>query len=128
MSAERDAILSAQYVALTTYRKDGTPVVTPVWAAAEGSSLYIFSNPHAGKVKRIRNSPWVTVAPCSIRGTTTGIALPGEAYLLPHEEMRHVWSLLVKKYGLIAQLFAIYDRLRAVLGMIASSGIEVRLR
>lgn len=37
MSVERDAILTAQYVALTTYRRDGTPVVTPVWAAAEGT-------------------------------------------------------------------------------------------
>ena len=127
MNREREAILTAQYVALTTYRRDGTPVTTPVWAAEEGGALYVFSNPTAGKVKRIRNSPRVTVAPCSMRGVITGTALPGEAVLLSRDQMPQVWRLLVKKYGIAARLFAIYDRLRAGLGMTVSAGIEVRL-
>jgi PPOX class probable F420-dependent enzyme len=126
MSADRDAILTAQYVALTTFRRDGTPVTTPVWAGVEGDRLYIFSNPHVGKVKRIRNSPRVTVAPCSMRGVITAAALPGEAVLLPPDQMPQVWRLLVKKYGIAARLFAIYDRLRAALGMTVSAGIEIR--
>ncbi len=52
----RSAILHAQYVALTTYRLDGRAVVTPVWAAEREGRLLIFSNPAAGKMKRIRNS------------------------------------------------------------------------
>lgn len=127
MSAERDAILTAQYVALTTYRRDGTPVMTPVWAAAEGDSLFIFSNPNAGKVKRIRNSGRVTLAPCTATGTITGAALPAEATILHGDQMPNVWRLLVKKYGLPARLFALYDSLRRIIGKTRSAGIEVRL-
>ena len=127
MSVERDAILTAQYVALTTYRRDGTPVVTPVWAAAEGDSLFIFSNPNAGKVKRIRNSGRATLAPCTATGTITGAALPAEATILHGDQMPNVWRLLVKKYGLPARLFALYGSLRSTVGKARSAGIEVRL-
>ena len=127
MSAEREAILKAQYVALTTYRRDGTPVVTPVWAAAEGDSLFIFSNPNAGKVKRVRNSSRATIAPCTATGTITGAALPAEAFLLSDDQMSKVWSLLVKKYGIAARLFVIYDRARALLRLQRSAGIVVHL-
>ena len=127
MRTERDAILKAQYVAFTTYRRDGTPVVTPVWAAAEGDSLFIFSNPNAGKVKRVRNSSRATVAPCTATGTITGAALPAEAYLLSEDQMPKVWSLLVKKYGIAARLFVAYDALRSLVGKTRAAGIEVRL-
>lgn len=127
MSTERDAILKAQYVALTTYRRDGTPVTTPVWAAAEGGSLFIFSNPNAGKVKRVRNSSHATVAPCTATGTITGAALPAEAFLLSDDQMPKVWKLLVKKYGIAARLFVAYDALRSLVGKTRAAGIEVRL-
>ena len=127
MSSDRDAVLAAQYVALTTFRKDGTPVVTPVWAASEGDSLYIFSNPNAGKVKRVRNSSRATVAPCTATGTITGAALPAEAYLLSDDQMPKVWSLLVKKYGIAARLFVAYDAIRSLVGKARAAGIEVRL-
>lgn len=127
MSTERDAILKAQYVAFTTYRRDGTPVVTPVWAAAEEGSLFIFSNPNAGKVKRVRNSSHATVAPCTATGTITGAALPAEAFLLSDDQMPKVWKLLVKKYGIAARLFVAYDALRSLVGKTRAAGIEVRL-
>lgn len=127
MRTERDAILKAQYVAFTTYRRDGTPVVTPVWAAAEGGSLFIFSNPNAGKVKRVRNSSRATVAPCTATGTITGAALPAEAFLLSDDQMPKVWKLLVKKYGIAARLFVAYDALRSLVGKTRAAGIEVRL-
>ena len=127
MRTERDAILKAQYVAFTTYRRDGTPVVTPVWAAAEGDSLFIFSNPNAGKVKRVRNSSHATVAPCTATGTITGAALHAEAYLLSDDQMPKVWKLLVKKYGIAARLFVAYDALRSLVGKTRAAGIEVRL-
>lgn len=127
MSADRDAILTAQYVALTTYRRDGTAVTTPVWAAAEGTSLYLFTNATAGKVKRLRNSSRAAVAPCTMSGTITGIQLPAEAFNLANDQMPKVWRLLIKKYGIAARLFLAYDGARALLGMAPSAGIEVRL-
>jgi len=125
--SDRTAVLTAQYVALTTYRRDGTPVTTPVWAAAEGESLYLFTNASAGKVKRLRNSSRAAVAPCTASGKVTGAQLPAEAFNLASDQMPKVWRLLIKKYGIAARLFATYDRVRGLLHMQPSTGIEVRL-
>ena len=123
----RAAVLRAQYVALTTYRRDGRAVTTPVWAAAEGGSLYLFSNAAAGKVKRLRNSPRAAIAPCTATGRITGAELAAQGRVLPASEMPRVWRLLVAKYGLPARLFVAYDRARVLFGRPPSVGIEVRL-
>ena len=125
--SDRTAVLTAQYVALTTYRRDGTPVTTPVWAAAEGESLYLFSNANAGKVKRLRNSSRAAIAPCTATGKVTGAQLPAEAFNLASDQMPKVWKLLTKKYGMAVRLFIAYDRARTLLRMQPSAGIEVRL-
>lgn len=96
----RSAILHAQYVALTTYRLDGRAVVTPVWAAEREGRLLIFSNPAAGKMKRLRNSPRASVAPCTWNGTLTGTPLPATARILVTGELGGMWGALVK-YGLL---------------------------
>lgn len=125
--SDRTAVLTAQYVALTTYRRDGTPVTTPVWAAAEGESLYLFTNANAGKVKRLRNSSRAAIAPCTATGKVTGTQLPAEAFNLTSDQMPKVWRLLTKKYGMAVRLFIAYDRARALLRMQPSAGIVVRL-
>ena len=121
------AILQAQYVALTTYRLDGRAVVTPVWAAEREGRLLIFSNPAAGKMKRLRNSTRASIAPCTWNGTLTGAQLPATARILAPEELRGMWGALVKKYGLPAFAFRLYDRMRSLLRMQVSAGIEVSL-
>ena len=125
--SDRSAILTAQYVALTTSRRHGTPVTTPVWAAAEGDSLYLFSNATAGKVKRLRNSSRAAIAPCTATGKVTGAQLPAEAFNLTSDQMPKVWKLLTKKYGIAARLFVAFDRVRALLRMQPSAGIVVHL-
>jgi len=123
----RAAILKAQYVALTTYRLDGRAVVTPVWAAARDGRLLIFSNPVAGKMKRLNNSSRASVAPCTWNGTLTGAQLPATARILAPDELAGMWSALVKKYGLQAGAFRLYDRVRGLLRMQVSAGIEVSI-
>ena len=123
----RIAILRAQYVALTTYRLDGRAVVTPVWAAERDGRLLIFSNPAAGKMKRLRNSSRAIVAPCTWNGMLTGAPLPATARILATDELGGMWGALVKKYGLPAVGFRIYDRLRGLLRLQVSAGIEVSL-
>ncbi|HEY1829609.1 MAG TPA: PPOX class F420-dependent oxidoreductase [Acidimicrobiales bacterium] len=56
-------------VLLTTYKRDGSAVPTPVNLAVEGDRAYFRSYDKAWKTKRIRNNPLVEVAPCSVRGT-----------------------------------------------------------
>jgi uncharacterized protein len=62
---ERVADLGRErYISITTFRRDGTPVATPVWVVAEGGRLYVWTGAQTGKAKRIRHHPAVTVAPC----------------------------------------------------------------
>ena len=102
MSRELPAELRNQkYISLTTYRKTGAPVRTPVWFAEENGKLYIFTNPTSGKVKRMRNNPAVSVAPCTIRGRVTGPDFPGQAHFLSAQAAPAARSLLEKKYWLM---------------------------
>lgn len=59
---------TAKYVQLTTFRKDGTPVATPLWAALDGDKLVMWTVTDSWKVKRIRRNPEVLVQACDARG------------------------------------------------------------
>jgi PPOX class probable F420-dependent enzyme len=59
---------SAKYISFTTSRRNGTTVSTPVWVVAFGDGYAFTTEPEAGKVKRVRNNPAVTVAVCDVRG------------------------------------------------------------
>ncbi|NUP25633.1 MAG: PPOX class F420-dependent oxidoreductase, partial [Nocardia sp.] len=67
-----DQLAQAKYVSLTTYKKDGTPVGTPVWVAPDGDLLLVWTNPDSWKVKRIRRNPDVTLPVSDNRGRTEG--------------------------------------------------------
>ncbi|WP_326587107.1 PPOX class F420-dependent oxidoreductase [Streptomyces sp. NBC_01294] len=90
----------ARYVSLTTFRKDGTPVATPVWAVADGGELYVWTRSDSWKVKRIRNDGRVTVTACDVRGRVAEGApvWEGEARLLDEAGLRRVRKLLSRKY------------------------------
>ncbi len=95
---------------LTTFRKDGTPVPTPVWVARTGNELRVWSAADAGKIKRIRRSGAVQVAPCTTRGKPRGTPIDATARLLPDDEVAGVLDLLVQKYGLFGRLATFRDR------------------
>jgi hypothetical protein len=88
-----------QYLSLTTFRKSGDPVPTPVWFAEQDGKLYVFTLTTAGKAKRIRNNGSVTVAPCSARGELKGETIPAQARILPAAETANALALLKRKYG-----------------------------
>jgi PPOX class probable F420-dependent enzyme len=89
-----------RYVSLTTYRRDGTAVATPVWHVVSGGELFIVSEAGAGKVKRIRNNSSVVVTVCNFRGRI-GPDAPsarGQARLLDDAGTRMARRLLASKY------------------------------
>ncbi|AKL68547.1 MULTISPECIES: PPOX class F420-dependent oxidoreductase [Streptomyces] len=90
----------ARYVSLTTFRKDGTPVATPVWAVTDGEELYVWTRSDSWKVKRIRNNGRVTVTACDVRGRVVEGApvLEGAARLLDEDGLGRVRRLLSRKY------------------------------
>ncbi len=95
---------SQQYVSLTTYRKDGTPVATPVWVVGYENDVAIWTNAKSGKVKRMRRNPTVTLAPCTVRGRVTGEPVAGRARLLSTEDNARVQALIRRKYWLTGWL------------------------
>ena len=57
-----------RFVLLTTYRRSGEPVATPVWVLPDAGAAIVSTPEGAGKLKRIRNNPHVTLQPCDRRG------------------------------------------------------------
>lgn len=91
----------AHYIRLTTFRQNGTPVSTPVWFARHQGTLYIETLATSGKVKRLRHTSHVLLAPCTSTGQTSAAALEARARLItdPHEITLALASLQ-HKYGL----------------------------
>jgi uncharacterized protein len=102
-------------VSLTTLRRDGTPVATPVWVVAAADLLYVWTGSQTGKAKRIRNNPAVTLAPCTRRGTVTGPAVPAQAVIVLVGERPEIWRLFAAKYGLELRAIVAAERLLALL-------------
>ncbi len=63
-----DIVSAAKYVALTTWRRNGTPITTPVWIARDGDELVVISEDDTGKTKRLNRGGPVALQPCSMRG------------------------------------------------------------
>jgi PPOX class probable F420-dependent enzyme len=90
----------SEYVSLTTFRRTGAPVPTPVWAAPDGEFLVVWTRADSGKVKRLRHTARVTVAPCDFRGRVLGDAVDGVAELIPAAERSTAVEALRRTYGL----------------------------
>jgi len=98
-----------KYISLTTFRKSGAGVATPVWFGEEGIKLYVMTRSDMGKTKRIRNNPQVKVAPCTISGKVKGPGFAATARLLPVDEHRSARQTLNRKYWM-ARLPLIWRR------------------
>ena len=100
------------FVSLTTFRRSGAPVATPVWVALDAEGAMLVTTPSgSGKVKRLRHTPEVELRPCSRRGTVAEDAprVTGVAELV--EDDRRIdaaHDVLRKKFGL---------QFRAVMGI-----------
>lgn len=94
------AIHNQKYISLTTFRKTGVGVATPVWFGEQDGKLYIMTRSDMGKTKRIRNNPQVKVAPCTIRGKVTGPDFSGTARILPTHDDPKARQAVNRKYWL----------------------------
>lgn len=101
-----------QYLNLTTFRKSGEPVRTPVWFAEGDGKLYLFTNGNTGKVKRIRATAQVRFGPADARGTPLGVEHTGEARILSGTDAQQADQALTHKYGLIKRIFSLVARIR----------------
>jgi uncharacterized protein len=97
------------YISLTTFRKNGIAVPTPVWFAESGGKIYVMSKNDSGKCKRIRNNPQVRIAPCNVRGKVTGPEFPAHARILPPEESKLGQEAIRAKYWM-TRISALWSR------------------
>jgi PPOX class probable F420-dependent enzyme len=94
-----------KYCLLTTFRKSGDPVPTPVWFGLAEGRVYVSSEAAVGKVKRIRNNPRVRVAPATFRGRPLGPPIEGRARILAASESEPAERAIAANYGLFRKLY-----------------------
>ena len=103
-----DQLTQQQYINLETFRKSGVGVKTPVWFVQDGDKIFVRTGADSGKVKRIRNTAQVQIAPCKQDGSLLGEWIPAVAHEVKDEETdRKVDLLLDKKYGLMKKVFTL---------------------
>lgn len=98
------------YINLTTFRKSGEPVSTPLWFALHEGRLYATTEPDSGKMKRIRNNPSVLLAPCNAWGREKGPRVEGLARSVEDEPTQGAEAALREKYRLSLGLFQLFGQ------------------
>lgn len=96
-----DRFKKQKTVALTTFRRSGAGVLTPVNIVVAGDRAYFRTYDAAGKVKRLRRNPEVELAPSTFRGKPAGPSMRARARLLSEAESKGVRKALARKYPLL---------------------------
>lgn len=86
---------------MTTHKRDGTAVATPVNVVVLGDHAYFRTWSTAGKAKRLRRDPHLSIAPSTVRGTPTGASVAATARLLGPDEEGPVRAALAKKHAVM---------------------------
>ena len=104
MGNHLDQFLDQKYINLETYKKDGTPVRTPVWFVIDNDLIYVITRESTGKVKRLKNNYDVRIVLCSFKGEPKNEWIKGKAEKIMGEKADIVIKLRKKKYGMSARL------------------------
>lgn len=108
-----EPLVRQRTVLLTTYRRDGTPVGTPVHIIVDGDRAFVRTWDTTGKLKRIRNDPSVEVCPSTVGGRPTGPAIRARARVLEGDESAYAGRMLARKYPVLhGFLIPLVHRLR----------------
>ena len=118
-------LAKAQYILLTTFTKDGRPKPVPIWTAADGDRLLVITEEKSWKVRRIRNTPRVTLATCTMRGRPTSDPVEGTAAILDKSHTGAVYDAIGKRYGVVGKVFNFFSKARG--GMENNVGLELKV-
>jgi uncharacterized protein len=117
-------VAKSEYILLTTFTKDGRPKPTAIWAAPDGDRLVVITQEQSWKVKRIHNTPRVTVAACDMRGNAKSEAVEAAAAILDKSANGATYDAIGKRYGLLGKTFNLFSKLRG--GMKNNVTIELK--
>jgi uncharacterized protein len=105
-------VAKSVYIRLTTFTKDGRPKPTAIWAAPDGDRLVAITQEKSWKVKRIRNTPRVTIAPCDRSGSSKGEEVEATAGILDKSANRATYDAIGERYGMLGKTFNFFSKLR----------------
>ena len=109
MNSKLQQFTDQKYLNLETYRKDQTPVQTPVWFVIENDQIYITTKETTGKVKRLRNNQNGRIAVCSMKGDIKGNWINvGLERINEDSDVEKIVKLRKKKYGFSARLISMF--------------------
>ena len=117
-------VAKSEYILLTTFTKDGRPKPTAMWAVPSGDGLVAITQEKSWKVKRIRNTPRVTIAVCDRIGNPKGEAVEAVAAILDKSANGATYDAIGKRYGLIGKTFNVFSKLRG--GMKNNVSIQLK--
>jgi hypothetical protein len=101
VSTDFAPVKNAKTILLTTYKRDGTPVPTPVSIAFDDGRAFFRSFDKAWKTKRMRNNPHVEFAASTLRGRPTGPPVRARATLLDGAQARVAAKALARHHRVL---------------------------
>ena len=108
MGNQLEQFLDQKYINLETYKKDGTPIRTPVWFVIDKDLIYVITRDSTGKVKRLGNNQDVRIVPCSFKGEPKNEWVKSKAEMITGEEADEIIKLRKKKYGFAVRLSGLF--------------------
>jgi PPOX class probable F420-dependent enzyme len=99
-----ESLRHAKTILLTTYKRDGTPIATPVSIAFDGDRAFFRSYDKAWKTKRLRNNTSVDVAPATLGGKPTGPGVRAQATLLSDDQAQIAAEALARRHPLLQRV------------------------
>ncbi len=101
MTSSLEPLRRTKTILLTTYKRDGTAIGTPVSIAFDGERAFFRSYDKAWKTKRLRHNPRIEAAPCTVLGKPTGEAISGEARLLGGDDAAAAATALAHRHRVL---------------------------
>jgi len=124
MDSRFNQFIDQKYLSLETYKRDDTPIQTPVWFVIDNDQLYITTKETTGKVKRLRNNQNARIAVCSMKGDIKSNWVDVGLEKIPEESnVEKIVKLRKKKYGFSARLVSMFTSQK---GKTMAYSIEVR--
>jgi PPOX class probable F420-dependent enzyme len=109
MENKLSIFVDQKYINLETYKKDGTPVRTPVWFMIDSDIIYVVTREKTGKVKRLKNNQNIRIVPCSFKGKPESEWIKGIAQKVMGGEAEKAIKLRKKKYGFSVRLTGLFS-------------------
>lgn len=118
-------VIKSKYLLLTTFTKDGRPKPTAIWGVPDGDRLLVITDDGSWKVRRIRNTPRVTIARSGALGKPKGEPVEAVARVLPKSETRRVYNAVLKRYWHHAWWFYVHSIVRGGIDKV-HVGLEIK--